>query len=276
MRATISKRLIMSAALISVMSWAESANAGPINLTVTTPSSLGQAQSDLAALLSSATDFETEDFEGFDVGTLTESQTDDRLVTEVGRFGRNGGSDGTGACNNSTATSCASPSILNSELTPYNGRFNTTDSLNADNWLDSNDVTDMIWEIEKGDIGFDFNNLSFFLTDMGDVGGTLTVELESGGTASTTISTQNSGTLNWVRAEFMEPIMSATLEFSNSSTNDGFGIDDPTVFRLASSDDPDDPVDPGPSPAPEPATLALIGTGLAGLGLASRRRRRAG
>lgn len=274
MRATLSKRLMMSAALIGLISWAGAAHASPISLTVQEfGTDLAGARSALDGLTFGADEVVTEDFEGFNSGDLTEPNG---LDTAVGTFRRNGGLDGTGVCSGGDAN-CTSPGILNQAGSPFSGRFNTT--VGGENWLDSNDVTELAWDIEIApDAGPEFNNIAFFITDMGDVNGTLTVQLQDGDLFSLDISDQPNGEINLITAAFSPDVVSAFMTFSNTKTFDGFGIDDPTVFRFGSSTpdpDPDPDPNPDPNPVPEPATLALIGTGLAGLGLASRRRRKA-
>lgn len=199
--------------------------------------------------LSAGRPFVREDFEGFTSGDLVTDFVGG-LGTAVGRLTRGAGaSDGTGICDDDDAN-CTSPGILDAAGSPFNGRFNTTAS--GANWLDSNDVTELVWDVDVPTLPR-FDRLAFLMTDMGDVGGTLTVTFASGATDSVAIAAQANGSINLISADFTPDVVSATVTFANTSTNDGFGIDDLTVVAV-----------------PAPATLGLFGLGLLALGAAAQ------
>lgn len=116
------------------------------------------------------------------------------------------------------------------------------------NWLDSNDLTQMVWKV--GEIG-KFDRLSFFLTDVGDIAGTdFTVQVAGDGIAKSIahIAPQENGSINLVRILLGGFVESATVTLT-SNHNDGFGIDDLTVAQVA------------PIPLPLPGLLLLGGIG---------------
>lgn len=199
------------------------------------------SQSAFEAGLSNTT---KEDFEGFSALTFG-----DPISTSVGDFSGTG-ADGTGVCLNG----CDELVVLDSDTTPFSGRFNTTSGGN--NWLDSNDISEVTWDISTG--GGLFNALGFMLMDPSDVGATLTIELVDGSSVSETITfSQSNGTLFYVSAVLDGLASSAMLTLTNSNdfTNDGFGIDDAVVGTV-----------------PEPGMLTLLGLGLAALGFSRRKK----
>lgn len=116
------------------------------------------------------------------------------------------------------------------------------------NWLDSNDLTQMVWKV--GNIG-KFDRLSFFLTDVGDITGTdFTVQVAGDGIARQIahLAPQENGAINLVRILLDGFVDGATVTLT-SSHNDGFGIDDLTVAQVA------------PIPLPLPGLLLLAGLG---------------
>lgn len=132
-------------------------------------------------------------------------------------------------------------------------------SAGGKNWLDSNDLKQMVWTIDA-DSGFGkFDRLSYFLTDVGDIRGTdFTVTVSAGGTEATThITRQANGTINLVRILLDGFVDKATVTMT-SNVNDGFGIDDLTVAQVA--------------PIPLPATGLLLCAGIGGLIAAGRMR----
>lgn len=230
------------------------ANATMIDVTVQDFGSVGAAQSALATFTSSKRQSDTETFGSFAPNDTLAGGLD----TAVGTFSNpEGAQNGRGGCIDTAGPDCADSLILDNAASPFNGRFDT--SVGADGqWLDSNDVTQILWDVTadyNGDGTADpFSHLAVVLTDVGDVGGTLTLEFENGTTVSETITSQGNGAINLVTAQFSPTALSATLLFDVNRQNDGFGIDDATVA------------------VPAPAALALFGIGLAGFGALRRRR----
>lgn len=200
------------------------------------------AQSAFEAELSNTT---KEDFEGFSALTFG-----DPISTAVGDFSATG-ANGTGVC----LSGCDELVILDAANSPFSGRFNTT--AGGANWLDSNDISEVTWNVSTGGT---FSGLGFMLMDPSDVGANLTITLIDGSTISQTINfQQTNGSLFYVSAYLDGLATSATVTLTNSgsqTTNDGFGIDDVIVGTV-----------------PEPGTLALLGLGLIGLGFSRRRKK---
>jgi hypothetical protein len=137
----------------------------------------------------------------------------------------------------------------------WGGRY----GLESNKWLDSNDTYGMAWQVSGLDT---FNALTFFLTDVADVGAKFTIKV--GETLSGIIVGENArtanGTIHLVRILLPEPVSNLLVELRHDRRNDGFGIDGVMVARIA--------------PIPVPPAAALLVSGvvlLAGL----RRRRRA-
>ena len=200
----------------------------------------------------------TESFEGF---TAPDHQT--VFNTVVGSFTK-GGSDGTGLCN--VSGDCDKLAIHDNlggaGQSPFDGRF----AKDGDNWLDSNDNTLVTWAVSIG--GGDFDSIGFFLTDASDVDGILTITFNDGTQTSEVFGVApgdlDNGNLAYITAIFSPDVTGATVTFNNTSTNDGWGIDD-IVVGLSDGN--------GGQEVPEPMTLGLLGLGLAGLGLIRRRRK---
>lgn len=243
---TRSRLTAAGCAIAGVLALTSTASAGPIVVEVQDfGTNLGAAQTAIGNLTAGKQSV-TEDFEEFTSGQLINGG----LATDVGIFKKGAGSDGTGVCDAKDAD-CSSPGILNAAGSPFGGRQNTT--LGGDNWLDSNDYTDMIWDVDVAGLSA-FHTLAFLATDIGDVGGTLTVAFENGANASVNLFDQSNGEINLITATFDPKVVSATVTFSNTAKNDGFGIDDATAI-------------------PIPATFGLLGLGLIGLGAVGSRRR---
>jgi hypothetical protein len=145
-------------------------------------------------------------------------------------------------------------SVLNKSDTPFQGRYNTTPGGN--NWLDSNDIT-------KLQLTTSLDTVYFFMTDVDDTGGKLTIQTADGSTSSNFTNPAN-GDLYFVAITGPDAI--GYIRWLNSSQADGYGLDDfgtvkfPTAANLA--------------PVPEPASwiIALIGLFLVSV-VAQRRER---
>ena len=137
------------------------------------------------------------------------------------------------------------------------GRQNAT--AGGNNWLDSNDLERLVWEAGGPDLGR-FDALIFILTDVGDIRGTdFSIMAEAPGmeAAQVHIAPQANGAINLVRVLFDRAVTRATVTLV-SAHNDGFGIDDLAVSRVAA--------------VPLPPAAALLLGGLAALGAMRRRR----
>ena len=147
---------------------------------------------------------------------------------------------------------------LSGSYTALSGRQNAT--AGGSNWLDSNDLERMVWEAGGPDLGR-FDALTFLLTDVGDIRGTdFSIMAEAPGmeAAQVHIAPQANGAINLVRVLFDRAVTRATVTLV-SARNDGFGIDDLAVSRVAA--------------VPLPPAAALLLGGLAALGAMRRRRR---
>ena len=127
------------------------------------------------------------------------------LGTPVGTFSVAPGSLA-GCCSPSTLTDQFS--VLNAAHSKFKGRY----AIDGTWWLDSNDITRLLLTTTD-------QTLSFFLTDVGDVGGTLTLSMGDG-TAFSFPAGAN-GNLYLVTVAGID----GSLLFSNSSRNDGWGLD---------------------------------------------------
>ncbi|WP_424985914.1 PEP-CTERM sorting domain-containing protein [Microbulbifer sp. S227A] len=172
--------------------------------------------------------------------------------TSVGDFTTTPG----GRCGNS----CDTPddqSLIRS--TSSYGRYNTT--LGGSNWLDSNDNSAINLAAAGGSM---FDSISFFLTDVDDVG-RVAFEIEVAGemfdVAEDILNSnrQGDGDLFLVSIGLDSLVNSVGISLFIES-GDGFGIDD---VRLGSS----------MSPVPVPASLPLLAGGLGLLGWIARRRK---
>lgn len=125
--------------------------------------------------------------------------------------------------------------ILNSSNTPFQGRYNTTPG--GRNWLDSNDIT-------KLQLTTTFDTVYFFITDVDDTGGTLTLQTADG--SSKTFSKNNAnGNIFFVAITSADPI--GYIRWLDSSRADGYGLDDFGTVKYSTV------------PTPEPASWLIAG-----------------
>jgi len=149
------------------------------------------------------------------------------LITNIGTFSTiSGGSGSTGA-----GTGGNSFTILNNSNSPFSGRFNTTPG--GKSWLDSNDIN-------KLQLSTNATSLFFFITDANDQGGHLMIQTADGTIVNFPTGNAN-GNIFFVGITSTDPI--GTIQWLNTSTADGFGLDDFGIVQL-----------PDPSPVPEPAS----------------------
>lgn len=139
------------------------------------------------------------------------------------------------------------------------GEFGRSVLADDDLWLDSNDATEVVWDLGGALTGSGpFDSFGFQLADAADVSADLTLNFADGEEmGSTTIPFERSnGNLRYVTLHSDRNIVGGQLTFNNSTVNDGWGIDNVTVGKV-----------------PEPGSLLLMGLGLLGLGAARRRTR---
>jgi hypothetical protein len=191
-----------------------------------------------------------ETFESFGYGPYNS------LSTGAGTFSVMPGSQaGDPAQTNGTKTDQFT--ILNSSDTPFSGRFNTTSG--GRNWLDSNDITQLKLTTSQ-------SMLFFFITDVNDCGGILTIKTadETSSSGFATGASAHDGNLYFVGINSSHPI--GSVQWVDNSTNDGFGLDD-----FGTSVDP-----PPPPPAvPEPSSLAFVAAALIAIPVIKKYRARA-
>jgi hypothetical protein len=185
-----------------------------------------------------------EDFEGggTPIGGAAE------LVTGVGTFRiAAGNSNGTGVC----FAPCDGFYVLDESATPFDGRYNATEG--GERWLDSNDTTSVELTLRAP-----LTNLFFFITDVNDVNGTLSLVANDGSISAVAFpgagGILGNGRLFLVRITSAQGIRS--LRLNNSSTRDGWGVDDFGTFSVT-----------------EPASALALGAGLLLVALVSSRLR---
>lgn len=207
------------------------------------------ANSKLLQLAGGGTLVDKENFEGFTASNAP-GNTYTSLNTGIGTFSTLAGNQvgSAKAANNRTVGF----TILDSKTTPFSGRYNTSPGVNSKNWLDSNDNTKIGLTLNPP-----LNNLYFFMTDEGDQGGRVTVKTNQSNAADDVqLSNGNkNGTLYLLFWQGNAGEMIQTLEFSNTSRSDGFGLD-----RFGTI-------------APEPGFYGVLAAGFVGLAFAARRRK---
>ena len=237
-------KLVLAAALWTAGLWG-----APITVTIAGPySNLASAEAARTAWLGGAPGMILEDFEGFRAafpGGYT------MLPAGIGTFYADPAGQGSAPGNKGTGAN--EFVILNSALTPFEGRFNTTPG--GSNWLDSNDITNLSLTV-----GVPASKVYFFMTDAEDVGAGAQLKISaasaSGAILQQTVSLGdlNNGAVHFVGIHAEGLIQE--IRWLNGQRNDGYGLDQFGAVVI-----------------PEPGTSALIGAGLAGLGLLLRRRR---
>lgn len=256
---TILSRLSLAAAFVVT---ANAVSAGTVlHWTAYNKNNLATARAERALLDIGATvafeDFESDAYtpvpKNGGAGTWTP------LTTSVGTFTTLGGATCGGSCDTPEDESLI-------RATSSYGRYNTT--LGGSKWLDSNDNSGIV--LSTAGIGL-FDTISFFLTDIDDVGRN-TFKIFANGTLFDIAADlfggnrQSNGDLFLVQLKYDAPLSSSDLRLTIDS-GDGFGIDDVRIGRSINSE-------PEPSPVPVPASLPLLLSGVVAVGWMRRRRAR--
>jgi hypothetical protein len=169
------------------------------------------------------------------------------LATAAGTFSVVPGS----TASTGTGTHTDVLSVLDSSDSPFDGRYNTTPG--GKNWLDSNDLT-------KIQLTTSLDTVYFFMTDVDDAGGLLTIQTEDGSTSSNFTKPAN-GDLYFVAITGPDAI--GYIRWLNSSSSDGYGLDDFGTVGYTSC-----------TPVPEPASWIVLGVAMFLLWVAVGRRER--
>lgn len=222
-----------------------------------------EAQSAYEAHVAGAAWRKAEDFESMPSWNGVDG-TDNAVVTKAGTIKGVSEEPGSGhtAINGGAGLEVRDTKLKGmADFTPVWGRQNLSEG--GKNWLDSNDLTKMVWTIGADTKLGKFDRLSYFLTDVGDIAGTdfsVTVSGKGIQTATQHITAQANGEVNLVRILLDDFVTEATVTMT-SQRNDGFGIDDLTIAQVA------------PIPLPLPGLLLMAGLG--GLAFVARGRKAA-
>jgi len=250
-------------AAILLVGLAQGASAASVDISIDTfgISNLSGARSAYASYKSTTHKSVVEDFEGFQAwssppGTLNPVKT--KAGTFTAQSALPGGPGGSSVNSGTGLEIRANSGVGNSLDGTLWGRQNLT--VGGKNWLDSNDLTAMVWTIGSDTKVGKFDSLAFVLGDVGDIRGThFSIKVEAAGYAAKTanIGVQPNGNMNLVRILFDDFVNGAKVTLT-SNRNDGFGIDNVTVAQVA--------------PVPLPGAGLLLMGGLAGFGVFRRRR----
>jgi hypothetical protein len=245
------KTLLKATLLASAMFTAASVSAAPIAISI---SYAPTAEADFLASLNGPT--VTENFDGLGgaqvIGADAHHSWENKsssILTNVGTFTLTAaGQIEDGNIHNDEL-------MIESNVTGEDGRETLSNGSATDFWLDSNDAETVIWSF-GAPLSGSFNAFGFYLADPSDVSANLTLTFDDGTSSSniTTFFELANGNLGYVTVISEQNIVGATLTFSNTTKNDGWGIDDVTVGNV-----------------PEPGSILLMGLGLLGLGAARRR-----
>jgi hypothetical protein len=159
------------------------------------------------------------------------------LATAAGTFSIVPGS----VASTGTGTHTDVLSVLDSSDSPFDGRYNTTPG--GKNWLDSNDLT-------KIQLTTSLDTVYFFMTDVDDAGGQLTIQTADGSTSSNFTNPAN-GDLYFVAITGPDAI--GYLRWLNTSSSDGYGLDDFGTVGYPS---------PSFATVPEPASWIVLGVAM--------------
>jgi hypothetical protein len=182
----------------------------------------------------------TEDFDsGYVVGA--QSMTINSLAG-VGSFTMDLAGTG-GACDNPGYDCNDGVAVLDSDESPFGGRFDVSPK----NWLDSMDAQELTYAATAG-----YTSVGFFMTDPNDAGGRFSIGGSSYSFGDIFGSGLGNGKVFYVTLYDETGIEDLTIVTNNGS--DGYGIDNVTIGTV-----------------PEPGTVALLGMGLLGLVVARRR-----
>ena len=210
------------------------------SITILSASNTAGANADLNTWL-------TNDFvHGSTADTITTFENDadghyTSLSTGIGTFSAMpGGLGSTGA-----GTGKNQFSVLDSADSPFNGRYNTTPG--GKNWLDSNDITQL-------QLTTTYDSIYFFITDVNDCGGDLSIQTADGSSAS---FSKNNANGNIFFVGITGPDAIGYVRWLESDRSDGYGLDDFGIVNIPL----DPPLDP-PQTVPEPASWIVAACAL--------------